>query len=357
MADKPKRITDIGAPHFSKFLPPVIAKNYGKWKYHEIINKGAMVHVSETGDELYTVRMASPRLVSTDFIREVCDIAEKFSGGHLRFTTRNNIEFFPAKAQVEPLQTELKKRGHLSGGIGYGISNIVHTQGWVHCHTPATDASGVVKAVMDELHEYFTTKTLPARVRIALACCLNMCGAVHCSDIAILGIHRKPPKVNEATIANQCEIPTTIASCPTGAISPNPAAKSVKIKEERCMYCGNCYTMCPSLPLADATGDGISIWVGGKVSNARGIPRMSKLAIPFLPNNPPRWPEVVQAVKHLVEVYAKDARKHERVGEWIERIGWERFFKVTGIAFTQMHIDDFTFARDTFRMTPTFKWE
>jgi sulfite reductase beta subunit len=323
MADKPKRITDIGAPHFSKFLPPVIAKNYGKWKYHEIINKGAMKHVSETGDELYTVRMASPRLVSSDFIRELCELADKFSGGHLRFTTRNNVEFFPAKAQVEPLQAELKKRGHLTGGIGYGISNVVHTQGWVHCHTPATDASGVVKAVMDELHVYFTTKTLPARVRIALACCLNMCGAVHCSDIAILGIHRKPPK----------------------------------IKEERCMYCGNCYTMCPSLPLADATGDGISIWVGGKVSNARGPARMSKLAIPFLPNNPPRWPEVVQAVKHLVEVYAKDARKHERVGEWIERIGWERFFKMTGIAFTQMHIDDFTFARDTFRMTPTFKWE
>jgi len=44
-----------------------------------------------------------------------------------------------------------------------------------------------VKAVMDDLHEYFTTKSLPARVRIALACCLNMCGAVHCSDTAILG--------------------------------------------------------------------------------------------------------------------------------------------------------------------------
>ncbi len=357
MADKPKRITDIGAPHFSKFLPPVIAKNYGKWKYHEQINHGAMKHVSETGDELYTVRMASCRLVSSDFIREICELADKFSGGHLHFTTRNNIEFFPSKAQVEPLQAEIKKRGYLTGGIGNGISNVVHTQGWIHCHTPATDASGVVKAVMDELHEYFTTKTLPARVRIALACCLNMCGAVHCSDIAILGIHRKPPKVNEATIGNQCEIPTTIAACPTGAIAPNPAAKSVKIKEERCMYCGNCYTMCPSMPLADATGDGISIWVGGKVSNARGIPRMSKLAIPFLPNNPPRWPEVVKAVKHLVEVYAKNAKKHERMGEWIERIGWERFFTLTGIAFTQMHIDDFTFARDTFRMTPTFKWE
>ena len=123
MADKPKRITDIGAPHYSKFLPPVITKNYGKWKYHEMLSKGSMKHVSETGDELYTVRIATPRLVSTDYIREMCDIAEKFSGGHLRWTTRNNIEFFPAKDQVEPLQTELKKRDHMVGGIGYGISN------------------------------------------------------------------------------------------------------------------------------------------------------------------------------------------------------------------------------------------
>ena len=44
----------------------------------------------------------------------------------------------------------------------------------------------------------------------------------------------------------------------------------------------------------------------------------SKLAIPFLPNNPPRWPEVVDAVKNIIEVYATHARKHERVGEWIE---------------------------------------
>lgn len=357
MTDGPKRRTDIGAPHYAGFLPPVIAKNYGKWKYHETISKGVMKHVSETGDELYTVRIATPRLVSTDYIREMCDLAEKFSNGHLRWTTRNNIEFFPGQSDIEPLLAELKQRGHLVGGIGYGISNVVHTQGWVHCHTPATDASGVVKAVMDELHEYFTSRTLPARLRIALACCVNMCGSVQCSDIAILGLHRKPPKVNDATLANQCEIPTTVKACPTGAISPDPAKKSVKINEERCMHCGNCYTVCPSLPLADAEGDGISIFVGGKVSNARSPARMARMAIPFLPNNPPRWPEVVVAVKRLVEVYAANAHKHERMGEWIERVGWERFFTLTGIEFTYHHIDDFTFARESFRTTPTFKWE
>ena len=62
------------------------------------------------------------------------------------------------------------------------------------------------------------------------------------------------------------------------------------------MYCGNCYTVCPAMPLSDAENDGLSIWVGGKVSNARTAPKFSKLAIPYLPNNPPRWPEVVRAV-------------------------------------------------------------
>jgi sulfite reductase beta subunit len=44
------------------------------------------------------------------------------------------------------------------------------------------------------------------------------------------------------------------------------------------------------------------------------------------------------------------------MGEWIDRIGWERFFDLTGIPFTMQLIDDFTLATETFRSTPTFKW-
>jgi len=44
------------------------------------------------------------------------------------------------------------------------------------------------------------------------------------------------------------------------------------------------------------------------------------------------------------------------MGEWIERIGWEEFFRLTDIPFTEQHIDDFTYARETFRTTTQFKW-
>ncbi len=349
--------TDIGPPDYKEMLPPVIARNYGKWRYHEIPRPGVLVHTSESGEKLYSVRAGSARLLSTDHIREICELAEKFTKGYLRFTSRHNIEFLLEDEKVLPLLIEeLQKKGYPVGGTGRSISNIIHTQGWIHCHTPATDGSGPVKALMDEIHEYFTSMTLPAHVRIALACCLNMCGAVHCSDIAILGIHRTVPKVDSERLPNVCEIPSTVASCPTGAIRGDVAKKTVTLIEDKCMYCGNCYTICPAMPIADPENDGISIWVGGKVSNARTAPSFSKLAIPYLPNNPPRWPETVEAVKNIIEVYAKGARKHERVGEWIERIGWERFFTLTGIPFTDKHIDDFDLATETFRSSTLFKW-
>ena len=59
----------------------------------------------------------------------------------------------------------------------------------------------------------------------SMACCLNMCGAVHCSDIAWVGIHRKIPRVIDEEVQNGCEIPNIIASCPKAAIRPNPKAK------------------------------------------------------------------------------------------------------------------------------------
>ncbi len=360
------RITDIGPPHFEQFYPQVIKDNKGKWLYHEMVQPGVMVHVSETGAECYTVRVGAARLISIEHIRELCDISDAHADGFMRFTTRNNVEFMvDSKDKVQPLLDDLASRGNKFpvGGTGACVSNCVHTQGWIHCHTPATDASGVVKAVMDEIFDQFTEMKLPAKVKLALACCLNMCGAVHCSDIAILGVHRKPPMIDHDAISGLCELPLAISSCPLGAVKPAKATnakgeeiKSVTVNAERCMFCGNCYTMCPAMPLADPDGDGIAILVGGKVSNAKSNPTFSKMVIPFLPNTPPRWPETVAAVKNILDVYAADANQYERLGEWCDRIGWEMFFEKTGIPFTMKSIDDYRLAYDTWRTTTNFKF-
>jgi sulfite reductase beta subunit len=360
------RITDLGPHPYTDMLPPVIMANKGKWEYHEIIAPGVLLHVAEGGAECYTVRVGSPRLVSIEHIREICDIADKYCEGYMRFTTRNNAEFMTdSKEKCDALVADLKSRANKFpvGGTGACVTNIVHTQGWVHCHTPATDASGPVKCVMDDLFEYFTSMKLPAQVRIALACCLNMCGAVHASDIAILGVHRKPPMIDNDRITGVCELPLAVAACPLGAVKPAKATnsageevKTVKVNAERCMFCGNCYTMCPAMPLADPDGDGIAILVGGKVSNRISAPKFSKLIIPFIVNNPPRWPEVTEVIRRIVETYAKDANKYERIGDWAERISWEKFFEKCQIPFTDKSVDDYRLAYDTWHTTAQFKY-
>ncbi len=361
------RITDLGPRHFWQYFPPIIQKNYGKWKYHEILEPGLLVHVAESGDKVFTLRVGGARLMSVENVRELCDIADKYCNGYFRFTTRNNIEFMTDSLdKVKALKKDLAGRKHVSGsfkfpigGTGAGVTNIVHTQGYIHCHTPATDASGMVKAVMDDLFEYFQSMTLPAQVRVSMACCLNMCGAVHCSDIALLGYHRKPPIVDSEVLENVCEIPLVIAACPTAAISPSKTdegKKTVKIKEERCMFCGNCYTMCMALPLTDKEGDCVTIMAGGKVSNRISPPKFSKVVVAGVPNTHPRYPEAVSVVKQIIEAYAKDAKKYERIGDWAERIGWERFFDKCGIPFTQHLIDDYRLAYDTYRTSTQFKF-
>ena len=65
----------------------------------------------------------------------------------------------------------------------------------------------------------------------------------------------------------------------------------------------------------------------------------------------------VPDIKKIVEAYSAGANKYERVGEWAERIGWERFFEKCELPFTHHLIDDF---RDpayfTWRQTTQFKF-
>ncbi len=73
-----------------------------------------------------------------------------------------------------------------------------------------------------------------------------------------------------------------------------------------------------------------------------------KLVCHGLPNNPPRWPEVNAVMKRILVAYKEGARDWERLGEWIERIGWKRFFELTDLDFDRFLIDNYRHARTSF---------
>ena len=340
-------------PHdYQEALHPVVKKNYGKWLYHEMPKPGVLKHIAESGDILFTVRAATPRQDSVDLIRRICDIADRYADGYLRFTVRNNVEFMtPHEANVELLIKELEATGLPVGGAGPCVSAMAHTQGWLHCDIPATDASGVVKALMDNLIDDFKNWRMPSKVRLSTSCCAINCGGQ--VDIAIVVKHTRPPRINHEIIGNICELPKVVARCPVAAIRPEVVNNkpSLMVDNEKCMYCGACFGACPAMEINHPVHSKFAVWVGGKNSNARSKPSVMSLVAHNLPNNPPRWPEVSEVVGQILDAFRKEGRPWERMGEWIDRVGWKHFFAATGLVFDKDMIDSYRHARNTFNQS------
>jgi len=69
------RITDIGPPHYEKYLHPLIRKTTAV----EVPRKSGprvYCHVAESGDRIYTVRAGTPRLLSVQTLRIFADLAD-----------------------------------------------------------------------------------------------------------------------------------------------------------------------------------------------------------------------------------------------------------------------------------------
>ena len=75
------RITDIGPRKYDDMFPPVIAKNFGKWSYHKILEPGVLVHVAESGDKVYTVRAGGARTMSVRSVTSLTSTAAASSAG------------------------------------------------------------------------------------------------------------------------------------------------------------------------------------------------------------------------------------------------------------------------------------
>ena len=306
----PRTADEVGVPDHFQYMHPVMEKNHGKWAYHDRPRPGVLRHVAKSGDVIYTVRAGTQRQMDVFTIRTLCDIGDEFADGHIRFTTRSNIEYMVAdEAKVQPLIDRLGEGGFPVGGTGASVSMISHTQGWLHCDIPGTDASGVVKGLMDMLHDEFINEHMPNRVRITTSCCQINCGGQ--GDIAINVQYTKPPKINHDLVANVCERPAVVARCPVAAIRPAmvDGKATLEVDEKKCVCCGACYPPCPPMQINGADSTKIAIWVGGKHSNARSKPTFHKLAVANLPNNAPHWPEVNAVVKRIIMAYKNDAKQ------------------------------------------------
>ena len=207
MSAQPRFPIESGVPDPFQYMHPAYIKNFGNWAYHDRPRPGVLHHVSKTGDEVWTVRVGTQRQLGAYELNLLCDIIDQYADGYVRFTIRSNMEVTVTdESKVAPLIQAFEDAGYPVGGTGNSVTMISHTQGWLHCDIPGTDASGVVKALMDELYDEFKHEEMPNRVHITTSCCQINCGGQ--GDIAINVQHTKPPKINHDLVANVCERPS-----------------------------------------------------------------------------------------------------------------------------------------------------
>jgi len=87
---------ESGVPDHVQYLHPMMKKNYGNWKYHDR-HVQACCTMSPQRDQIWTVRAGTQRQMDVYTIRTLCDIADQFADGFVRFTTRSNIEYMVTK--------------------------------------------------------------------------------------------------------------------------------------------------------------------------------------------------------------------------------------------------------------------
>ncbi len=348
-------IGGVGVTPVEDNIPPVLLKNYGKWDTHEVIKPGVIKRVSETGDVCYTVRIAMPpKRISVASMLELCDLADEYSGGYFRITLRNSFEFVDViPEKIDELIDEVEAMGFPVGGTKNSLRNIMACPAWIHCNLPATDAPGIAKAIGDALIEEFKNHNLPSWLKINIAACANIEESLM-GDIGIIGVHRDLPIILEDKI-RICERPTVIRCCPTRAIRPK-GKDGITIIAEKCIHCGACTMVCEAILTGDPKLDGYAVAVGGKGGNTGSGPDLGRIVIPYLPNNPPRWEEAVNAVIQIMDTWKKDANPDERMRDWIERIGWDRFFKKAGIKVGLKHIDGYLYGDEFARSDLRFGW-
>ena len=95
---------ETGCPDGFQYMHPTMRKNFGQWKYHEHPRPGVLVHVAHSGEEIWTVRAGTQRILDVFTLRTLCDIGDEFADGYVRFTIRSNIEYMVSdKDKVQPL--------------------------------------------------------------------------------------------------------------------------------------------------------------------------------------------------------------------------------------------------------------
>jgi sulfite reductase alpha subunit len=276
----------------------------------------------------------------TSTFRKICEIADKYGDGSLHvLTTNSNIEIcgLMSDEDMKAVTLELNALGYDVGSAGDAIRNIPDCMGPALCEYALIDTPRLKHFMTKHYIEDIQYPRFGYKIKTKMSDCPNECGkALLHGDIGIIGVFKDLPKVNNEKLSVWVEkggdISWVCDHCPTDAMLWD--GNKLEIDGDRCVRCMYCINRVPAIKPGDDRGAAIT--VGGKMKGKYG-PMKGKVIFPFIKVRPPDYKDLVQTYDTLCDVYDEHAKKKERIGDMMQRIGFDNFLELCGVEPTPMN--------------------
>lgn len=201
---------------------------------------------------------------------------------------------------------------------GYQVETCFGPTGCPNRAVEAVELSSALEGLLKgkSLREFLAQRVggplkLHHEFRISVSDCPNSCSRPQIADVGLVGCRK--PMISDET----CEgCGACVQVCKEQALCLESGEPL--LDAGRCLGCGQCIEVCPSGSLKEGL-KGYRVLLGGKLG------RHPRLATELPGVHPVE--EVPPLVERILDLYMKECRKGERLGEILERKGWEGFLE------------------------------
>jgi len=283
------------------------------------------------------VNMPSGWFYTTEALRKVCDIWERYGSGLTNFhgSTGDIILLGTTTENLQPCFDALTdEAGFDLGGSGSVLRTPSACVGPARCEWACIDTLDLCNDLTHTFQDQLHRPMWPYKFKFKISGCPNDCvAAIARADMPIIGTWRDSLRIDQDEVRkyvnNGFDIVNEVVNmCPTGALEWDEKNATLNLKAEECVRCMHCINRMPRA-IRPGVERGATILIGGKAPILRGA-FLSWVLVPFMKLEPP-YQELKDLVVKIWDWWDEHGRTRERVGEVIERLGMARFLRDVGL--------------------------
>lgn len=243
--------------------------------------------------------------MSSEQLRRIAELAEKYGQGRIHFTTRQAVEMpGVAEEHYQAIMQEIHAAGLLPAVCGPRLRTIVACPGGAVCRFGLTDTVSVA----EQLDKRWVGCELPSKTKLNISGCPNSCAKPQESDLGLQGA--VIPVSGEGCVGcGAC-----VRVCKVKAITVSGNCPS--IAADKCVGCGQCAQVCAKHAIT-VKSRGFNIFAGGKIGRRPGLGVKIFSVVPA--------DEVGVYIDAMLRAYRHLANTGERIAQTLARVGVERF--------------------------------